>query len=383
MNFRRAALDVSVVVGLFFAIGAFPYFFLAVFGPYQGMSVSQSPASIALSVTFLTAGAIAFAAGIRLRKGAALTKWEAVVLGSIVLLFVDFLVPPFGFLFVYGNGGMNFVILILSLLGIVIGCFEYDRKKEEAASEAHMAPSHARHMGVYVLIFVLAFLAAAGFYIWPVFAFSGAHSCPAVLADLSFQISGSNPIASGFGGPGYHHEVVGQPLFSQTQLVLQPSYVAYITYVYDSTMLGNNMTEPLSGFGSPPYTVAFLYRIDPWTGQFEEVAANQTGVSFTLLGTYFSQSDTIARQIWEVSISKSAEPASYALAIPCGTPGLVLTVGSLPYWGPIQWSSPQLSDFLVNVAVALVGATAISVALRWYWRRTALREQGTPRLQPE
>jgi hypothetical protein len=192
---------------------------------------------------------------------------------------------------------------------------------------------------------------------WPAIAHGNTPlGCPGYVADLSFHVSGDA-------------QVVGPPLFSEMQIVMKSGSVAYETDLYNSTGLGNNMT---AYFGSDKFQqnspMQYLWQLDPLGGEFNQVNANQTGVNITFQNLTF-QGIHIARILWEITVSNSASSASYLLAFPCVGPGLVLTIGSIPYGGPLPYGSVQLLGIIVNNSIALVAAAVLSAVMRFHWRK--------------
>lgn len=213
----------------------------------------------------------------------------------------------------------------------------------------------------YALIFVVTLLVANAYTFWPAIAYGNvATSCPAYVADLSFHVSGKA-------------QVVGPPLYSEMQIVMNPGSIAYETDVYNSTELGNNMTAFFKNSefqqNSPEQ---YLWQLDPIGGEFNQVAANQTGVSITFQNLTF-EGIHIARILWKIVVSNSASSSSYMLAFPCVGPGLVLTVGSIPYSGPLPYGSVHLMGIVTNNSIALVAATVLSVVMRFYWNRKSIK----------
>ena len=213
----------------------------------------------------------------------------------------------------------------------------------------------------YALIFAISLLVANVYTFWPAIAYGNTpHHCPAYIADLSFHVSGDA-------------QVVGPPAYSEMQIVMKPGGVAYETDLYNSTELGNNMTAffKASEFqqDSP---MRYLWQLDPLSGEFYSVTASQTGVSITFQNLAF-QGIHIARILWKIAVSNTASPASYMLVFPCVGPGLVLTVGSIPYSGPLPYGSVQLVGIIINNSIALAAAAVFSVIMRFYWHRKTVK----------
>lgn len=104
----------------------------------------------------------------------------------------------------------------------------------------------------------------------------------------------------------------------------------------------------------------------------KSVAANQTGVTITFQNKTF-QGIHVAVFLYSISVDSSAKDASYELGdAPCGT-GLVLTIGDLPYAGPLAYGQVQLIGVILNNVIALAASTIACIALRFYWTRSKNR----------
>ena len=211
----------------------------------------------------------------------------------------------------------------------------------------------------YAVIFAISLLVANGYTFWPAIVYwNTPTSCPAYIADISFSITGST-------------QIVGPPLYSQMQFLVKPGSTAYETETYNATRFGNNLTAYFASDHFTPYTVSqYLWMINPFSGQINPVPFNQTGITITLQNLTF-QGIHVAKFLYKIAVSGSAEHASYMLAIPCVGPGLVLTVGSIPYIGPLAYGEVQEIGIIVNNVVAFIAAAVISIALSFYWHRKA------------
>lgn len=207
----------------------------------------------------------------------------------------------------------------------------------------------------YCVVFALCLLGVNLYTIYPIFEVGfGPISCPAYVADLSYQVNGSA-------------SVVGSPLYSETQILMKPGSVAYETDVYNSLGFGNNLTSFFisAQFERQPVT-QYLYELDFFSGETNIVAANQTGITMTFQNVTF-EGIYVAKILWKIVISNSANPASYILNFPCVGPGLVLTIGSIPYIGPLPYGSIQLAGLILNNTIGLATAAIICMSLKYYW----------------
>jgi hypothetical protein len=219
-------------------------------------------------------------------------------------------------------------------------------------------------------VFAIVLIIANGYTFWPMFAYPDVTSCPLILAGtfLGFDVGGAA-------------QVVGPPLYSEMQLVVHPGSTAYKTTVYRSY---NNLTGLSQDY--PPYrgspVTQDLYRIDGFTGMENDVAANQTGVTITFQNMTFEYSAPppppypppyVAKILYKIDVSNSANAASYEIGrAPCLT-GLVLTVGYLPYTGPLWIGQIQPIAIIINNVVAIIGSTIACIALRFYLTRSKTR----------
>ena len=199
----------------------------------------------------------------------------------------------------------------------------------------------------YFLIFFVFSLAAVSYWAWPGFAYSGPHSCPADIANLSFQVYGSS-------------KILGPPLFSEEQVLLTTPSTVYIVFLYNSP--GNNLTQLFS----EPHelgTSNVLWIPNPFTGEVEWVTNNSTGTSVSYVNVTY-QGIHSARVLYKIQANGSAQGYTYLLAIPCITPGLLVTIGSIPYWGPLPFGELQLFALLIDLGVSFVFAAIVCLVLR-------------------
>jgi hypothetical protein len=209
----------------------------------------------------------------------------------------------------------------------------------------------------YAVVFGIGLIIANSYAFWPAFAYSGAvFNCPSILGPIWFNVTGAA-------------QIVGPPLYSEMQMVMHPGSTAYETEVYQSN---NNLTQVFQNYpppGSNPVT-QYLYQIDGFTGleYQDQVAANQTGVTITFQNITF-QGIHVAKILYRIGVSNSANDASYELGEPPCEAGFLLTVGSLQYAGPLAYEPVQLIAVIISNVVGLIGSTIACVALRFYWKR--------------
>jgi len=157
-------------------------------------------------------------------------------------------------------------------------------------------------------------------------------------------------------------------------MVMQQGSTAYETKSYRSD--SNNLTRVFENYpppGSNPVT-QYLYQIDGFTGlEYQSsAAANRTGVTITFQNITF-QGIHAAKILSRIDVSHSAKDASYELGTPpCGA-GLLLTVGPLPYAGPLAYEPVQLITVMISNVIALIGSTIACFRLTLYWNRPKAR----------
>ncbi len=208
----------------------------------------------------------------------------------------------------------------------------------------------------YALVFGIGLIVANAYTFWPTLAYGNSLiGCTLVIGTLSYDVKGAT-------------QVVGAPLYSEMQLVMHPGSTAFETAVYRSD--NNNLTRQFQDFpaiGSNP-VVQELYQIDGSDGLIHPVLANETGVTVTFQNKTF-EGIHVADLLDSISVDSSATDASYEIGgAPCWT-GLVLTVGSLPYSGPLPFGRIQPIAVIINNAAALIASTIACIALRFYWSR--------------
>ena len=161
------------------------------------------------------------------------------------------------------------------------------------------------------------------------------HSCPPGVLIYSY-------IPQGF------QIVVGPPLFSLPQYVLNPGTAAKLTVVL-SPYDGNNLTQLIRNYYSPGSTD--LEKIGPFNN-IDLIQVNTTGLSITS-SSIVQESQNRAVQNLMITASPGADQATYDLGgLDC--PGAVLlTVGYLPFWQPVV-GSVQLVTLLVSPLLAVV-----------------------------
>jgi hypothetical protein len=209
----------------------------------------------------------------------------------------------------------------------------------------------------YTLVFALALIVANVYTFWPAFEYGNQIiPCPSIFASKSFEIVGPT-------------QLFGRPLFSEEQFVMAPGTTAYEIETYNSSETRNNLTSILQNPSGTNPSPNYLYQLDSFSGQVSQTPINQTGIVITFQNMTF-QGIYFAKLVYKISVSSSANSASYELSFPiCGDTGLIMTVGSLLYAGPLDYGEIQLAGIIINNAVALVAAALICVFLRFYWSR--------------
>ena len=210
----------------------------------------------------------------------------------------------------------------------------------------------------YVAVFGIGLIIANSYAFWPAFAYANTgFNCAVILGPVWFEVSGAA-------------QVVGPPFYSEMQLVMHQGSTAYETKSYRSD--NNNLTRLFENYpppGSNPVS-QYLYQIDGFTGlEYQnQVEANQTGVTITFQNITF-QGIHVAKILSRIDVSNSAKDASYELGGPPCQPGLLLTVGSIPYAGPLAYEPAQLITVIISDAVALIGSTIACFPLTLHWNR--------------
>jgi hypothetical protein len=220
----------------------------------------------------------------------------------------------------------------------------------------------------YAFVFAAALIVANAYTFWPAFAYANtAINCPGIFGNLSYNVEGAA-------------KVVGAPLYSEMQLVMQPGSTSYETAVYQSA--NNNLTQlfqydyPVNGSdftraGWNPVT-QYLDQINGFDGLTNQVMANATGVTITFQNITF-EGIHVAKILYKITASSSAVDGSYEIGgAPCWT-GLVLTVGYLPYFGPLAFGDIQQVGIIINNSIAVIGSTILCLVLKFYWSRQKTR----------
>jgi hypothetical protein len=373
MDRRRIALDTAIVFGFsLFLIGFSIFFYVMFLSPSRGFfticgqGINTSCWANLVGPIFmfsaLYGGALLFFVGAFRRKTTKLTLWESVLVGSIVGLFFDLVVLPEGafLLLPFNSGGMPiFVLFVMSLIGIIFSAFKYIQTGDGGTSETRLKrpilTTPKIRKKVYALILVAGLIIATALFLAPSIIYGGGfiYGCPPEVGQLSFKISN-------------YTQLVGPPLFSQEQFVITPGTTTYVTFIWNATSNGNNAinwftgTPPITGFN---YT--YLPRINSLTGEFDGLPTQQDGVidefqNITFQGTY------IARILYKISLSPIATPATYELVYSCDY-HLLMTVGSLPYWGPLFYGVVQPMELIFNVAISLVGSSLLITILKIHY----------------
>ena len=214
----------------------------------------------------------------------------------------------------------------------------------------------------YAIIYAIGLIIANAFAFYPAFAYHAAFGCP-ILRPVTYQIQGAA-------------QVFGPPLFSQVQMVMSPGSTAYEMKIYNDDQ--NNLTAQFQNYpqsGTNPVT-QYLYKLGNNGASLTGVAANETGVTITFQYKTF-QGIHVAVLHYSIQVNSSATGASYEIGdAPCGT-GLVLTVGNLPYTGPVWHGEVQLVQVIIYNIIAIVASTIACIGLRFYWTRRSLQATGS------
>jgi len=205
----------------------------------------------------------------------------------------------------------------------------------------------------YALVVGIGLMVANGYTFWPTLAYGNSPiGCTQVIGTLSYNVKGAA-------------QIVGAPFYFEMQLVMPLGSTALETAIYRSD--SDNLTRLFKDYpaiGSNPVTQD-LYRIDGFSGLTNPVLANETGVTITFQNKTF-ESIHVADLLYSINVDSSAPDASYEIGrAPCWT-GLVLTVGSLPYSGPLSFGRIQPSAVIINNGTALIVSTIACIVLRFY-----------------
>ncbi len=370
---RRITLDSAIALGFSFFLLGLSGFYVMFLGPGHGdftvcgPGVRTSCWENALGPIFmflsLFGGVALFCIGAFYRKTARITLWESVLLGYIVSLFFDLVVlPTSAFLLPLNGGGiLIFSFLLMSLVGIVFSALKYVQTSNgDTPQESHIKLSllaSPRRKKIYALTVIAGLMLATSLYLAPSIVYGGLHSCYVAPGNLSYQISNYN-------------ELVGPPLFSQNyeQFLLTPGQTAFVTYVWNATTYGNNLTDFFTRGPRPGgFNYTSMERVNGFTGWGEYLTPNQTGVSIIFLNLTF-QGTHIAKFFYKISVNNSAPSGTYYLygGLGCAL-GLLLTVGFLPYWGPLIYGEIQPMAYLSNVAISLIGSSLLITALHLHY----------------
>jgi hypothetical protein len=206
----------------------------------------------------------------------------------------------------------------------------------------------------YTLVFGIILIIANGYTFWPAFAYANTLiHCPAIFGILSYDVKGAA-------------QVVAAPLYSEMQLVMHRGSTANETAIYRSD--ANNLTRLFQDFPTVGSVTQDLSQINRFDGSTNPVPANQAGVTITFENKAF-EGIHLADLVYSIRVDASATDASYEIGgAPCWT-GLVLTVGSLSYSGPLPFGRVQPIAAIINNVAALIVSTIACIALRFYWSR--------------
>ena len=206
----------------------------------------------------------------------------------------------------------------------------------------------------YALVFGIVLIIANGYTFWPALAYGNSLiSCTLIFGILSYDVKGAV-------------QVVGAPLYSEMQLVMQSGSIANETAIYRSD--NNNLTQLFQDYPTSNSVTQYLNKIDGFSGLINPVPASETGVTITLQNKTFDGIH-VAYLLYSIRADSSATGASYEIGrAPCWT-GLVLTIGSQPYSGPLPFGRVQPIAVIINNVAALIVSTIACIALRFYWSR--------------
>jgi hypothetical protein len=218
----------------------------------------------------------------------------------------------------------------------------------------------------YALVFGIGLIVANGYTFWPALAYTNTLiHCPAIFGILSYDVKGAA-------------QIVGVPLYSEMQLVMHPGSTAFETAIYRSD--ANNLTRLFQDYPIVGSVTQDLHQFDGFGGVTSPVPANQAGVTITFENKTF-ESIHVAYLLYSIRVDSSATDASYEIGgAPCWS-GLVLTVGSLPYPGPLSFGRIQPIAVITSNVAALIVSMIACIALRFYWSRpktSANKNQTTP-----
>jgi len=218
----------------------------------------------------------------------------------------------------------------------------------------------------YALVFGIGLIVANGYTFWPALAYANTWtSCPAIFGILSYDVKGAA-------------QVVGSPLYSEMQLVMHPGSTAFETAIYQSD--ANNLTRLFQVYPTVGSVTQDLHQIDGFDGLTNPVPANQAGVTITFENKTF-ESIHVANLLYSIRVDNSSTDASYEIGGgPCWT-GLVLTVGSFPYSGPLPIGRIQAIAVIINDGAAVIASTIACIALRlhlWRPKTSSTKNSATP-----
>ncbi len=125
----------------------------------------------------------------------------------------------------------------------------------------------------YALVFGIVLIIANGYTFWPALAYGNSLiSCTLIFGILSYDVKGAV-------------QVVGAPLYSEMQLVMQSGSIANETAIYRSD--NNNLTQLFQDYPTSNSVTQYLNKIDGFSGLINPVPASETGVTITLQNKTF------------------------------------------------------------------------------------------------
>ena len=157
-----------------------------------------------------------------------------------------------------------------------------------------------------------------------------------------------------------------KPFFT-AQDVLTPGSLAYLDVHYTTTRfdptfnLTSSLLNPFQGSEYRP-TIRDVFRVNLANGQFTWARPVDVGLTISLLNMSFSGSEAVLQ--YSVSADRSSLPATYLLGIPDYCSPLFLTVGYLPYLGPLPQSGPQPITLVLYLLVAVLIGGCVHLFLR-------------------
>jgi hypothetical protein len=212
---------------------------------------------------------------------------------------------------------------------------------------------HFMNLKRYALIYLVSLVVANTYAFWPAGAYGNeAVNCPAIIASFSFQVVGAS-------------QSVGPPLYSADQFLFQPGSSGYELGTYNSTNFGNNLTAMFeSGFNPLALSIG---KINDYSGELNYESSKQTGLTIAFQNMTLEGSFVVKIRL-KITVTSDAPTARFAVGTVC-TAGYILTVGSIPYFGPLPHGSVQPLSIILSNSIALIGATAVSILVPIFYRK--------------